>query len=89
MTEGLAHLVKIIAEVDRGALSVTRESSAAAAERERPRRRITPRELPTDEVVEICDAYYQRLIHAAQYEKARKTLRSCSEAPNVPSSRSS
>ena len=31
-------------------------------------------ELPIDEVVEICDAYYQRLIENAQYENARKAL---------------
>ena len=31
-------------------------------------------ELPIDEVVEICDAYYQRLIEHAQYEHARKAL---------------
>ena len=41
----------------------------------RPRHRGTPRaELPTDEIVEICDAYFQRLIQGAEYEKARKAL---------------
>ena len=33
-----------------------------------------PSELPTAEILEICEAYYQRLIHAGQYATARKAM---------------
>jgi thiol-disulfide isomerase/thioredoxin len=76
VTRGLAHLVKIIAEVDRGSYEQSLESlrqavGGKAAEGGTPRT-----ELPTDEVVAICDAYYQRLIHEVQFENARKALKS-------------
>jgi thiol-disulfide isomerase/thioredoxin len=73
---GLAHLVKIIAEADRGAYEQSVESlRQAVAEREKADRGGGPRaELPTDEVVEICDAYYQRLLQGARFEEARKAL---------------
>ena len=76
MTMGLAHLVKIIAEADRGDYEQSVESlRQAVAEREKAAQRGSPRaDLPTDEIVEICDAYFQRLIQGAQYEKARKAL---------------
>jgi thiol-disulfide isomerase/thioredoxin len=73
---GLAHLVKIIAEADRGAYEQSVESlRQAVAEREEAARGggLQAR-LPTDEVVEICDAYYQRLIQGAKFEQARKAL---------------
>jgi thiol-disulfide isomerase/thioredoxin len=76
LATGLAHLVKIIAEADRGAYEQSVESlQQAVAEREKAALGGAPRmELPTDEVVEICDAYYQRLLQTAQFEKARKAL---------------
>ena len=76
VTTGLAHLVKIIAEADRGAFEQSVESlRQAVAERENPAQRGARRaELPTDEVVEICDAYYQRLVQEAQFGNARKAL---------------
>jgi thiol-disulfide isomerase/thioredoxin len=72
----LAHLVKMIAEADRGAYDLSLESlQQAVAEREKAAQRGAPRaELPTDEIVGICDAYYQRLIQNAQFETARKAL---------------
>ncbi len=72
----LAHLVKMIAEADRGAFDQSLESlRQAVAEREKAAERGAPRaELPTDEIVGICDAYYQRLIQNAQFETARKAL---------------
>ncbi len=74
---GLAHLVKIIAESDRGAYDQSLESLRhAVAEREKAEKTGVPRaDLPTDEIVDICDAYYQRLIHGAQFENARKAMR--------------
>src|SRR5262249_32322477 len=73
---GLAHLVKIIAEADRGAYEQSVESlRQAVAEREKAVRGGAPRaDLPPDEVVEICDAYYQRLIQGARFDEARKAL---------------
>jgi thiol-disulfide isomerase/thioredoxin len=76
VTLGLAHMVKIIAEADRGAFEQSLQSlELAVAERERAARSGAPQAvLPTNEIVEICDAYYQRLIHAAQFETARKAM---------------
>ena len=76
VTAGLAHLVKIIAEADRGDFDASLESlRQAVAERDRAAQNGSRRvELPIDEVVEICDAYYQRLIENAQYDNARKAL---------------
>jgi thiol-disulfide isomerase/thioredoxin len=72
----LAHLVKIIAEADRGDHEQSLESlRQAVAEREKAAQRGSPRvDLPTSELVAICDAYYQRLIQGGQFEKARKAL---------------
>ena len=73
---GLAHSVKIIAEVDRGEYDRALESlrkavaearAAADAGSSRP-------SLPTDELVEICDVYYQRLIQGARYDDAKNAL---------------
>jgi thiol-disulfide isomerase/thioredoxin len=73
---GFAHLVKIIAEADRGEYEQSVESlRQAVAEREQAAGSGARRaELPTDEIVEICDAYYQRLLQRGQYENARKAL---------------
>ncbi len=72
----LAHMVKIIAESDRGAYDESIESlrravaaSDAAVKSGAPRT-----ELPTGEIVGICEAYYQRLIHVGQYDTARKAM---------------
>jgi len=76
MTTGLAHLVKIIAESDRGAYEQSVESlRQAVAERDKAVQGGASRaDLPTPEILEICDAYYQRLIQGAQFENARKAL---------------
>jgi thiol-disulfide isomerase/thioredoxin len=74
---GLAHSVKIIAEVDRGDYDQSLESlRKAVADGPGPAQTgLTRLNLPTDEVVEICDTYYQRLIQKARYEDAKKALR--------------
>lgn len=74
---GLAHTVKIIAEVDRGDYDRSLESlRKAAADATGPAQAGASRpDLPTDEVVEICDAYNQRLIQRARYDDAKKALR--------------
>jgi thiol-disulfide isomerase/thioredoxin len=73
---GLAYMVKIVAEADRGAYDQSLESlQQAVTERQKaaPGGQLGT-ELPTDEVVEICDAYFQRLIQGAHYDNARKAL---------------
>jgi thiol-disulfide isomerase/thioredoxin len=72
----LAHLVKIIAESDRGAYEQSLESlREAVAERDKAAQSGAPRaELQTSEIVGICDAYYQRLIQGEQFEIARKAI---------------
>ena len=75
-TMAFAHLVKMIAEADRGAYKQSLETlRQTVAEREKAAERGAPRaELPTDEIVGICDAYYQRLIQNAQFDTARQAL---------------
>ena len=70
------HQVKIIALSDRGAYDESIESlRQAVAAREAAVKNGDPRaELPTGEIVGICEAYYQRLIHAGHYDTARKAL---------------
>jgi thiol-disulfide isomerase/thioredoxin len=77
VANGLAHLMKVIAEADRGDYEASVESlRQAIAERERTAQSGARRAaLPTDEVVEICDAYYQRLLQGGQLDNARKALR--------------
>ncbi len=74
---GLAYTVRIIAEVDRGATEQSLETlREAIADRAKAANAGAPRvDLPTDEAVEICDAYYQRLLQGAHYEAAAKGLR--------------
>ena len=76
ITRALAHLVKVIAEADRGAYDQSLESLklAVAEKAQAARTGPTGAQLSTTEIVAICDAYYQRLIQGAQYEKAKKAL---------------
>jgi thiol-disulfide isomerase/thioredoxin len=74
-TVALAHLVKIIAECDRGAYEQSLESlRTAILWKESDQIRQARPQLLTPEKVELCDAYYQRLIHAGQFELARKAF---------------
>ncbi len=75
-TAALAHLVKIVAEADRGAYEQSLESlkqafdaSQKAAASGRPRAT-----LQAGELTGICDAYYQRLVHAGQFKIARQAF---------------
>jgi thiol-disulfide isomerase/thioredoxin len=72
----LAHLVKIITECDRGDHEHSLESlRLAVADKEKIAARGLPgAELSTEEIVGICDAYYQRLLQSGEYEKARKAV---------------
>lgn len=72
---GLAYLVKIIAEADRGAFDQSIESlRQAVSERARVAQAGSPTELPVDAVLGIFEAYYQRLVQAGEFENARKAL---------------
>jgi thiol-disulfide isomerase/thioredoxin len=82
-TAALAYLVKIVAESDRGAyeeslaslrqmLAKTEKGAAAGAA------------LQTDEIVGICDAYYQRLVHGDQFGIARKAMQLALENAQAP-----
>ena len=68
--------MKVIAEADRGAYEQSLESlkSAAAEKTEVARTGPPAAQLSSTEIVAICDAYYQRLIQGAQYEKAKRAL---------------
>jgi peroxiredoxin len=81
ITRALAHLVKIIAEADRGAYDQSLESlRQAIALRDKASRDGSPRaDLSTAELVGLCDAYYQRLILGAQFDNARKALQMVSD----------
>ncbi len=83
---GLAYTVRIIAEVDRGATEQSLETlrRAIADRREAANAGAPGVELPTDEAVEICDAYYQRLLQGAHYEIAAKALRLLLEQTSRP-----
>jgi thiol-disulfide isomerase/thioredoxin len=72
----LAFMVKIIAEADRGAHDDSIESlrTAVAVNAEATKGGAPRLEFATGEIVGICEAYYQRLIHAGQYDTARQAL---------------
>jgi thiol-disulfide isomerase/thioredoxin len=73
-TAALAHLVNIISEADRGAYDESLTSLRQLVERvEKARKDGAPRaDLQTSELIGICDAYYQRLVHADQIPTARQ-----------------
>jgi thiol-disulfide isomerase/thioredoxin len=85
----LAHLVKIIAEADRGAYEESLESLRRALARKPeadPTGSSSPH-LQADEIVGICEAYYQRLLEGDQFEIARRAFRLALEASSVPAVR--
>jgi thiol-disulfide isomerase/thioredoxin len=85
-TAALAHLVKIIAEADRGAyeqslesLTQAFESAQKAAASGRPHAA-----LQAGELTAICDAYYQRLVHGDQFKIARQAFQLALEHTKNP-----
>ncbi len=91
ITRALAHVVKIIAEADRGAYEqslASLKTAMSASENAQPGQ--APKaELLTAEIVGMCDAYYQRLLQARQYEPVRKRSKSSSRAARIQPSRNS
>ncbi|WP_165232035.1 TlpA disulfide reductase family protein [Aquisphaera insulae] len=75
-TSALAHLVKIIAQADRGeyeaSLAALKEAVAKAAQQ-------GDAGLSPEEILGITDAYYQRLVHADQIPIAIKAFKFCLE----------
>ena len=83
----LAHLTRVIARADRGAYEESLDClRQILAQRESERQAGGPKvTLAADEVVGICDAYYQRLVHDGQYEIARKAFRlAVDQTPQPP-----
>jgi thiol-disulfide isomerase/thioredoxin len=85
-TNALAYLVKIIAEVDRGAFDQSlRSLRQGLAESTQERQATGARSvLAPAEVIEICEAYYQRLIDANQYAVARAAFQLVLDQPYRP-----
>ena len=85
-TDALAHLVKIIAEVDRGAYeqslqSLRRSIAESTQEKQATEARAA---LAPAEVIGICEAYYQRLVEGNQFAIAREAFRLVLEQPYSP-----
>jgi thiol-disulfide isomerase/thioredoxin len=86
IANALAHLVKIIAEADRGAYAQSLQSlrqavSESMAERPVAGARAT---LAPGEVIGICEAYYQRLVEANQFAIARDAFQLVNDKPYRP-----
>ncbi len=85
-TDALAHLVKIIAEVERGAYDQSLQSlRRAVAESTQEKQATAARAaLAPAEVIGICEAYYQRLVEGNQFAIAREAFRLVLEQPYSP-----
>jgi thiol-disulfide isomerase/thioredoxin len=85
-TRALAHLVKIIAEADRGAYEQSLESLRRAIEEKNKAEAggAPGANLMASERVGLCDAYYQRLVHGGQFEIARKAFTFLQEQVKTP-----
>jgi peroxiredoxin len=85
-TNALAHLVKIIAETDRGAFEQSLKSFRQAVTESMAERAATPvrAALAPGEVVAICEGYYQRLVEANQFPVAREAFRLVVDKPFRP-----
>jgi peroxiredoxin len=78
--------VKIIAEADRGAHEDSLESlhrALAESEKAAQAGALKPA-LLTGEKLGLCDAFYQRLVHAEKYELARKAFEQLKEHARTP-----
>jgi thiol-disulfide isomerase/thioredoxin len=88
-TNALAHLVKIIAEADRGAFDQSLRSLRQAVSESTDQRPATAARaaLAPGEVIGICEAYYQRLVEANQFSIARDAFRLVFDKPHRPAVR--
>src|SRR5271157_1509730 len=85
-TDALAHLVKIIAEVERGAFEQSLQSLRRAIAESTQEKQATEARaaLAPAEVIGICEAYYQRLVEGNQFAIAREAFRLVLEQPYSP-----
>jgi peroxiredoxin len=85
-TLALAHLVKIVALADRGAADESLRSLRQAVAESTHNRPATEARaaLAPAEIVEICDAYYQRLVAGNHFQVARDAFRHVLEQPYDP-----
>src|SRR5208337_4915277 len=76
-TDALAHLVKIIAEVERGGFEQSLQSLRKAVAESAQKREATKfrAALSPTELIGISEAYYQRLVEAGQFAIAREAFR--------------
>jgi len=85
-TDALAHLVKIIAEVERGAYEQSLQSLRRAVAESTQEKQATQARaaLAPAEVIGICEAYYQRLVEGNQFAIAREAFRLVLDQPYNP-----
>jgi thiol-disulfide isomerase/thioredoxin len=85
-TDALAHLVKIIAEVERGAFEQSLQSLRKAVAESTQNREATKfrAALAPTEIIGICEAYYQLLVEANQFAIAREAFRLVADQPYNP-----
>jgi thiol-disulfide isomerase/thioredoxin len=85
-THTLAHVVKIVALVDRGdAEGSLRSLRQAVADSTRDRPATEARSaLSPSEIIAICEAYYQRLVDGNHFQVARDAFRHVLEQPYDP-----
>jgi thiol-disulfide isomerase/thioredoxin len=89
-TRTLAHLVKLVAECDRGAFdqSLT-DLQTILAKVDKDAAEGKPHvALTSDEVLGICDAYYQRLVQAGRFDVALKACQLAAEHAEQPAVKS-
>jgi len=88
-TNALAHVVKIIAEADRGAYEQSLQSLRQAVTESTQERKATAARasLAPGEVIGICEAYYQRLVEGNQFPIAREAFRLVLEQSHDPAAR--
>ena len=82
-TNALAHLVKIVAETDRGAFDQSLQSLRQAVAESMAERPATGARaaLAPGEVIAICEVYYQRLVEANQFALASEAFRLVARKP--------
>jgi thiol-disulfide isomerase/thioredoxin len=85
-TLGLAHLMRIVARADRGAFEDSLDCLRQALSHQEKQGQAggNKANLTAVELVGICEAYYERLVHEGQYEIARKALRLALDVAQEP-----
>jgi len=87
-TRALARMVKLVAECDRGAYDQSLTDLGAILEKADEAGHAPSVALAADEVVQICDAYYQRLVQAGRFDVARKAFQLAADHAGRPAVKS-